>query len=235
MLGTNADSVPPKPMAQNRFQFEAMQALKSIMHLLKDCTFSHHRPFIQQYTLDYIRSKPVVDYVGHTDDPLDNFEDSDDDSALEDLEDEDDNKKYELMSIELAFDIFSYLSQRISFDSEAAVNSQQDFIESIFAALTKNQDWKNETWMTYVMLLIVCNGGSQVGTCEIIEDSWNTRLMRVVQDTLSQKVSDGQPKQYMDYEMLYCTINSILSQILYVKPNTGEPVLVDSQQDFISP
>lgn len=163
-----------------------MLALKSVMHLLKDCTFSHHRPFIQQYTLDYIRSKPVVDYVSHTD-PLDNFEGSDSDSDLEESDhpEEDDHKKYELLSIELAFDIFSYLSQRISFDSEAAVNSQQDFVESIFAALTKNQDWKNETWMTYVMLLIVCNGGSQVGTCEIIEDSWNTRLMRVVQDTLS--------------------------------------------------
>ena len=40
----------------------------------------------------------------------------------------------------------------------------------------------------------------------------------------------------MDYEMLYCTINCILSQILHASPNVaGEPSVLMDMSDIISP
>ena len=70
------------------------------------------------------------------------------------------DKVYYQLTIHLAFDIFSYLSQRASFDQDVNVTSQQDFISFILTNISKNDCWHNVKWIKFIMVLIVCNGGS---------------------------------------------------------------------------
>jgi hypothetical protein len=53
-------------------------------------------------------------------------------------EGDEDEKVYTELSIQMGFDIFSYLSQRASFDQDSAIGSQQDFISTILNSFTKN-------------------------------------------------------------------------------------------------
>lgn len=127
----NDQSVQPK------FLYEAMLAFKSMIRILKESLFNQQWPFIFRFTFDYVSSKQVKDYIENQLGGGFEFEGSES-GISEESEDEngEEDKVYTELTIQMSFDIFSFLSQRASLDQDTAIGSQQDFISSILNSFT---------------------------------------------------------------------------------------------------
>lgn len=143
------------------------------------------------------------------------------DSEVEDAKGaEEEDKIFTELAIQMSFDIFSFLSQRASFDQDTAIGSQQDFISAILNSFTKNQAWNHVKWVKFILMLIVCNGGSlsaQGGMMDF-EETVQTRFMKLMMDHISNK-GESQSRNMLDFEMLTLLINNVLNELLFELSN----------------
>ena len=81
----------------------------------------------------------------------------------------------------LNFDLFSFLSARVSSElSEDQKDNIHTFLKPILANF-EEQSWSSTAWTKFVMLIIVCNGGTEnVAQVSDQDETLQDRLVNLV-------------------------------------------------------
>ena len=134
---------------------------------MRDEKFNESWPFIFKHTFDFMSSPRVKEYLekelfAADEESMSQISESEFEEGGKDDQARDDERKFEEMAIEIAFDVFSLLSQKASFDQDAVTISNKVFVQKVLSELDRQQSWHCTYWVKFVFLLIVCNGGQHV-------------------------------------------------------------------------
>lgn len=123
----------------------------------------------------------------------------------------------ELVS-QTAYDLLSYISARVSFNSQTANDEVEDLInqkllEPVFAQFEADE-WQYPQWNKFVTMVLVCNGGSN-GLLNVgeLNETVQTRFMRLVADQ-QFLAKPALAEKIIDFQIVELTINRLISTLL---------------------
>ena len=192
----------------NHIKFEAHKAYLKLIKVMKDSTFfTSWREIFNTTWGVVLDSKPYIEVLGGAPD-LANFD------HLEEIEEVKENIKVEEIKLELAetkkpscyegqdeylelvhqtgFDLLSYLSARVSFDTDEQEGWVQKFIEPIFDHLD-GENWSCVRFAKFVLILLICNGGANqlINVGDMMNENVQGRFMRFVMDKQYELIDFG--------------------------------------------
>ena len=123
-------------------------------------------PYIYKTTFDFVSSNSAKEFIQSAGQAFDESSSNDSVGSQSDVskngveEDKaDENLVYQELTVQTSFDLFSYLSQRASCDSDAIGGSSKDFVQQVMESVAANQGWSNITWVKFILTCVICNGG----------------------------------------------------------------------------
>ena len=128
-----------------KFRYETLSALNRIVRLLKDSFFILMWPYIYKTTFDFVSSNSAKEFIQNAGQAFDESSSNDSVGSQSDVskngaeEDKaDENIGYQELTVQTSFDLFSYLSQRASCDSDAIGGSSKDFVQQVMESVATN-------------------------------------------------------------------------------------------------
>ena len=125
---------------------------------------------------------------------------------------EDKEVNYQELIHELSFDLFSFLSARVSYNFAEEESIKDQFLKPIFENFNTSS-WDSVSWTKFVIILMVCNGGSnETMNIDEYEDTVQDRLMKLVTD--QQVFTDvTKAERIIDFQMLDVLVEAISTKI----------------------
>lgn len=189
MIGVDSDGT-----YNFQYKFETLLSFGKIIRLLQDSTFIKMWPYIFGTTFGFVSSSQAKDYIENAgrieqEESINSTINSQsEESKIDDDVEAENNAVYQELFIQKSFDLFSYLSSRVSCDSDSIGKTPQEFIAQILDNIESINGWREVNWVKFLLTCVICNGGGLQNNVNMDqEEDFQSRLMRLMMDELTEK------------------------------------------------